>query len=211
MLSIKLDITSNLKEFDREFSSIFAHELTHAYENYCRLKNNNGKDNLILALNRDGYFLNKDYGRTTGSIGADRVKFLKYWLTKSELNAYINNIKQEIEYACNDDDIYSMKDILNIVKTTPTFKNVYFAYKVLVTLYKETNENIQNDSIEMWNQITKNKIVKNYNQLKKILYNIYYKRYRKFVTKISKLSYDIYNSNYNNKTMPSTTMVINPQ
>ena len=81
---------------------------------------------------------------------------------------------------------------------------------VLVSLYNETDEDIQEKSIEMWNELLPSKKVKSYNHLRKILFKAYYKRYRRFVTKVCKIAYNIYDEHQNNRTMPSTTNVVRP-
>ena len=49
-LTMDIYVTSNHENFDSEFLSIFAHELTHIYENYQRIKNNDKNSGLFNAL-----------------------------------------------------------------------------------------------------------------------------------------------------------------
>lgn len=203
-LNMRIYITSDYENFDQQFLSIFAHELMHVYENYQRIKNNDKHNGLINALKDDGYFKNREWHERSGNINDDKVKYVRYFLTKPEMNAYINNIKQEIDYFYENNFCSSTKEVISVIENTTTFKNIEMAFKIVLTLINETDTNNQNNIVEMWNKYT-NKPIKNFNQLRKVLYYTYIKRYRRFITKLCKMAYDVYDEYHKNSTFPSTT------
>ena len=50
-----------------------------------------------------------------------------------------------------------------------------------------------------------NKKIDKYNDLKRILKTVYNKRYRNFISKASRIAYEVYNDNCCNITLPSST------
>ena len=208
-LDMRIYVTSDYENFDQQFLSIFAHELMHVYENYQRIKNNDKHGGLFNALENDGYFKNREWTERSGNVNDNKVKYVRYFLTKPEMNAYINNIKQEIDYFCEKNSCSSSKEVINVIENTTTFKNIEMAFRVVLTLINETNPNNQNNIVEMWNKYT-NKPIKNFNQLRKILYYTYVKRYRHFITKLCRIAYETYNEHHKNHTFPSTTGLIKP-
>ena len=203
-LTMDIYVTSNHENFDSEFLSIFAHELTHIYENYQRIKNNDKNSGLFNALTNDGYFKNKKWYERSANINDDKVKYIRYYLTKPEINAYINNIKQEVDYFFENNFCSSIRELLKVIENTTTFKNVEIAFNLVLTIINETNPEVQNNTVEMWNKYT-NKPIKNFIQLRKVLYYTYIKRYRRFITKLCKMAYDVYDEYHKNSTFPSTT------
>lgn len=203
-LTMEIYITSNHENFDVEFLSIFAHELTHVYENYQRIKNGDKYGGLVNALTNDGYFKNKKWNKRSDNVNDDKVKYIRYFLTKPEMNAYINNIKQEVDHFFENNFCSSSREVVKVIENTTTFKNIEIAFKIVLSIINETNPEVQNNTIEMWNKYS-NKPIKNFKQLQKILYHTYIKRYRRFVTKLCKMVYDVYDEHHKNCTLPSTT------
>lgn len=208
-LDMKIYVTSDYENFDQQFLSIFAHELMHVYENYQRLKNNDKQGGLVNALKNDGYFKNRERYKRSGNINDDNVRYVRFYLTKPEMSAFINNIKQEIDYFYEKNSCSSSKEVINVIENTTTFKNMENAFNILLILINETNPNNQNNIVEMWNKYT-NKPIKNFIQLRKILYYTYIKRYRRFITKLCRIAYETYNENRKNHTFPSTTGLMKP-
>lgn len=209
-LTMDIYVTSNHENFDSEFLSIFAHELTHIYENYQRIKNNDKDGGLYNALTNDGYFKNKKWYERSANINDDKVKYIRYYLTKPEISAYINNIKQEVDYFFENNFCSSSREVLKVIKNTTTFKNVEIAFNLILSIINETNPEVQNNTVEMWNKYT-NKPIKNFKQLQKVMYFTYIKRYRHFITNLCKMVYDVYDEHHKNSTLPSTTSRIKSQ
>ena len=181
------DINADITTFLSEFKSLFAHELLHFYEDVKRRENNDY--GLINSLYRDGYFKNSDWCKDSGNERINTIKQIRYFLTKPELSVYISGMREEMlsKITGNEETAH---DFLNIIKTTKMYSMIFICGKKIHSLIHETNEENKAEILTAWNSISMKKI-KNYNKLIKILENIYLKRYKQFLTTISKIAFDV--------------------
>lgn len=197
----KMTINANRITFLKEFNSLFAHELLHYYDNKMRCLNSS--KGLMQGLDDGGYFLNNSWGDNNIKEEQRRVRLIKYFLTQPELSAYISGLREELRLLLNS-QVENAHDVFNKIKKTNIYSNLKYCQKLINLVMQETDKTVQKNTILAWNEISKNKI-QTYSQLKKLIKNVYEKRFRHFITKVSKIAYDVYSDYCNGMTLPSTT------
>ncbi len=178
--------------------SLFMHELTHAYEDYFRLKNN--RNGLTFITNKSNYKNLSKYLTEEDNLES-MIDNVCYFLSPSESKAYVATLKGEMELGIkkceNSNDVFNLlkstftwnklKKIESIIKLLLNIDEPYQQMKVLTTWYFVTNENF-----------------KTYSSLKRILKGKYLKRCNHMMNQISKLVYDMYMENGLKNTIPSS-------
>ena len=203
-LVMKFNANGVLYGLENTFKSIFAHELTHVYENYMRKKNNS--IDIVTALRNDGYFLNNKWGDNVND-GYDRISKIKYFLSKSEMNAYIASTREEILNNISD-STETVNDFIDIVENKSYTYNMFQKIGHMINkIINETNEQIKKETLNRWNNISKTQI-DTYAVLCRIIRNKYKKRWETYITKISKLIYDIYEEKCCKMIFPSNNQVL---
>lgn len=202
-LFIDINLQCDKEHFDENLCKIFEHELTHAYENYKRLMNN--ALSLKNANKVSGYENNKDWYETESENTISPSQALKrctFYLNKSEMNACITMIRQEM---IKNIEIYSE---INNVSTLLKKCNVYQEYKntkiYLDFLINLKNEQAKQNVLNTFNKIF-NQRVKKYSSLKQILRLTFEKRVEKAINKMCKVAFDIYHEYKQTSTVSSTT------
>ena len=166
-------------------STNFAHELTHAYDDYCSKNLTSAKydSNYLLSLST------KKYGRTN-----DRKELgdYFYWLSPIERNAIIGQVSAEIQGK----ETKTPKEALSAIKQTNAYRHYIFLKEKTNALNNEKNESNKRLIIDAY--------VNWLNKVGKISNNITYQGFlsdinaqfkkweRKFLNSIGKIAYTKY-------------------
>lgn len=165
-----------------------------------RIKNNS--KGILSAVADDGYFKNQNWNDNNLTIGENRIRKIKYFLTKPELNTYLSGFREELISKITP-NINNINDVYNLIKTTSSYNKIFKCGVFVEEILNEKNIKIQEDSLKTWNLISNKKIYK-YSQLKKIIKISYNRRYRNFLTKVSRIAYEVYNEFCNKTLLPSS-------
>lgn len=190
---INFHVTNNdPHDMARTISFAIGHELTHAYNFYQYAR----KNNLTVQQMMDNFDDIQRYGdimATKNSPGLNNEKAvgdILYKLNRMEHNAYIAQLKQELE--SNADKITDSKSAWKIVLNSESYKkfeNLERNFQILFGL--DMSDEAKKQIIYYTNRAT-GKDFKNYNQLKKF-YRAYWETWKKkYLTTASKIAYDIY-------------------
>ena len=189
-LKIYIEVEGTNFNFLAPLRRTFSHELTHAYEDYMRIKNNAHNLNHIIS--------NTNY-RKVNSINTylldvrNVITSVIYFFSEMEANALIPSIRGEIlPYIkkCS-----NMNDVFNILKKNTRYSYIKRVEKKLIGLIEGADEN----TLKIWNEITEDNI-QSVNGLKRILKYRYLKIANHITTQLSKMLYDLY-MDYGKKNM----------
>lgn len=97
-------------------SAMIAHEFTHAYEDYMRLKN--GKKGLFDVASENGYHNAKKF-QTSNELLSYYLSNILHYLEKFEVNAYANTIYGELKNS----NFRTVDDGLKMVENMSVYKN----------------------------------------------------------------------------------------
>lgn len=187
-LKIELTFTAYSIHMISCIKSIFMHELTHAYENYMRIKKS-GK-NIFHHLNKTNYKkIRGEFMKNNGSF-TPIINNICYLFSPTESKAYISTIKEELENMI-DDNCTCTNDVMNIIKKTFTWNKIHESENALYYLLNINDTITQYIILNEWSETTGENI-KTYNALKRILKNRYLKNCNHMLSQISKIAFDIY-------------------
>ena len=179
--------------FYKTFMFSLSHELTHAY-NYFMYYTEHGfpesKEQILkTGLGRQNLAMQGSY-QYEQAIGN-----ILYRLSRRELNAHLGQLRQELLQ--HKDKIIDSKSAIYYVKQSESYnKNFAFLKRNIENICNITNESVQNDIIFFTNMIA-NKNFSNYKQVKKFFLNKWLKFYKNYITKASKIVYDVFEENSN--------------
>lgn len=176
----------------RTIAFSIGHELTHAYNFYQYAR----KNNLTVRQMMDNFDNIQRYGdimaaKNSPGLNNERaVGDILYKLNRMERNAYIAQLKQELESEA--DYIVDSKSAWNAVLKTESYKKFKNLEKNFSIMFgPEISDEAKKQIIHYTNRST-GKNFKNFDQVKK-----YYMKYwetwkKKYLTTASKIAYDIY-------------------
>lgn len=187
-ISGKFHIYCPEERFDSALATMLAHELTHAYENYLRIKSN--APSLYDVLKHSNYSNNTD---RRGSTVYDRkmISHIVYYTTKFEVNAYAASIYGTLKAHAN--EMQDAQDTLDIIKF---YSNAYQAFVTLGKYIQGLNDNFNNGQLntqiveDAWLSAMGEK--RNCKSIIKKVTALYNKTWRKIKKVTSKICYDVY-------------------
>lgn len=180
---------SNFYDTIDTLSFAIGHELTHGYDYYQYfLKHGFPQDK--TNIEKSGLSRYNKGMQSTNSLER-AISSINYRLSLRELNAYIGQLAIEIKKYAN--EISNSKEALNVLYKTESFKTTYnyLENEINAIIYGNLNDNTKKDIIELTNKIC-NKNFTSYNQVIKYYFNRWYKWSEKYMTKASKIIYDIF-------------------
>lgn len=192
-IDMEFNITAPVdSEFRRQIFLGIGHELTHAY-NIWQWMMKNKKDFDFYNFNEKSRYTK--FKETIFDVNNERaLKAIHYRLSRLEMNAYIAQLRQELQM--NSYQIRDSKSAMKAIKSTRSYiANYEYLERNIYMLNSITDKNLQQNIIFYTNYIAGKKFT-NYNQVLKY-YNerwFYYKK--EYVTKASKIAFDIYSENH---------------
>lgn len=195
LVTIKITVGGNsFNQINENLRFVFAHELTHAYDDYCHTMQ---YKTVTSKIHLDSKYNN--YYSTINLHGYDNAQdamcdILNH-LSPMELKAYVGQF--EIEIKPNVDKIKNAKTAWEIAKETKAWSKLDYLERNINTLNEFSNvgEDVQNKFIQAYNNIYPSKPIATYNKLLKVLNGRLYKFKRVFINRISKILYDLYSKN----------------
>lgn len=197
-LKMIFNIKCDIKYLLNGIKSIFIHELTHAYEDYCRIKNNRQSlSNKIVNSNYKNLKGNWNFNSIEGYIDS-----ICYMFSSMEANAYVQSFMGEMEL--NIRHCKTSNDVYQLAKNTFIWTQLKRCecgiYKLLET--PKLGKEAENEILMYWANATGERF-KTFNQLKRIIKGKYLKRCNHMINQISKICYDMYIENGEKNTIPS--------
>lgn len=200
---ISLSITGNYDDVIKGVKSEFAHELTHAYDDYNRKIK--GKNDVLDTGFKSGSQSAGDlYAWNYNEDNIEKaISSIIYHTDPSETNAYIGMIKSELDY----DTIKhctSAEDLNKAIRQTEGYNHYYEVIYSLNKLKNITDPEIQQKVIDVFNKTRKHPAivnaalhimdtpVKTFKKAIAIMSQKVDKFARKFNTQVSKMAYDVY-------------------
>lgn len=159
------------------------HELTHAYQEYRHFLNNT--DGLVKQAQRLGYSKNNVEDAETFGKVKRMISYILYHLTDFERNAYIAQIKGEMENS--EERFENITQALNFVKETVTYGNYQTVFRWANHLCSITDSDKQ-EIVLMYIKELSNLQFNTYNQFVKWLSNKVSQYQRKFNTIVPKIA-----------------------
>lgn len=167
----------------RNIISSIMHELLHAYENQQRCVNN--APSMGKAARTIGYDKNPINKTPSYNIIKQNISYVLYHLTDFERNAYIAQIKGELE-AC-DKAFWDIKDAFEYIKTTVPYRNYQTIFSFCSELCGIENNKAQKDILKYVSELS-NYNFKTYDDFRNWL-NMKMKKYqRKFNNILPKIA-----------------------
>lgn len=193
---IRLKIAGNsLEKIKNTLLFCLGHEFTHAYDLYqYAVKNNLGSeeimDNVLIQQNYSNILNGYRNGKNAKEKG---VSNLLYSLNRMERNAYIAQLKQEIETRKN--EIHDSSSALKVIKSTSSYGRLNAIEQNVEALFaphltRESKEEI----LSYTNRLT-GKNFTNFAQIQKYYLRRWEKWKKKYLSTASKIVYDIYSMN----------------
>ena len=192
---VTMKITVGGKDFNDINNSlrfVFAHELTHAYDDYCKTMHygtisskidiDARKNNYYNTVNLHGFSQNQD-----------AMCDILNRLSPLELKAYIGQFEAEIKP--NVDKIKDAVSAWELAKETIAWNKLDYLERSIKILNSITDKDYQNHLLTYYNNVYPLKPLSTYNQLLKTLNGRFYKFKRIFINRISKILYDLYSEN----------------
>lgn len=177
--------------FDSVFRFLIAHELTHAYDYLQYAKETN--ENPLYSLIRNNYANLAQNKMNPKNETIFSMANVLYHLNKTERNAYIAQIKQEL--LNRKTELTDWQTILKLIKTTESYKKfLYLQEQISIFAYDIKDEKTQNELIGYLNNLMQLNFT-TYNQLKKYFLTRWLKWKNAYLSKITKIAYDCYIEN----------------
>ena len=171
------------------FSTIFAHELLHAYEEWNRLKKN--KETIKQKIKRNNYSHTINYINSPNKLMRELSQVL-YFLTDFEQRAYLQSLdcmlKNEIEKIVDSNTAY------NVLLQNTVYKKYIDIGNIIKNISSIKDNDTQKLVIDIYNACTKENEI-SFNKIKMMLIKKWRRCWKKFRKTSSKILYDIY---YNN-------------
>ena len=134
----------------RGIISSIMHELLHAYENQQRYVNN--APSMGTVSRTIGYYKNPISKTPSYNIIKQKLSYVLYHLTDFERNAYIAQIKGELE-AC-DKAFWDIKDAFEYIKTTVPYRNYQTIFSFCSELCGIENSKVQRDILNYTSELS---------------------------------------------------------
>lgn len=171
------------------FSTIFGHELLHAYEDWNRLKKN--KETIKQKIKRDNYSNVINYINNPNKLLKELSQVL-YFLTDFEQRAYLQSLdsmlKSEIETIVDSNTAY------NVLLQNSVYKKYVDIGDIIKNISSIKDINTQKLVVNLYNTCTKENEV-SFNKIRMMLIKKWRKCWKKFRKTSSKILYDIYYDN----------------
>ena len=126
------------------------HELLHAYENQQRYVNN--APSMGKAARTIGYDKNPINKTVSYNDIKQKISYILYHFTDFERNAYIAQIKGELE-AC-DKSFWDIKDAFEYIKTTIPYRNYQKIFSFCSELCEIENNKVQKDILDYTSELS---------------------------------------------------------
>lgn len=176
---------------------VFAHELTHAYENYRRKLE--FKDSLGIAASKRPYAaVVNDFGTFRPEKIERLLRQFIYWIDPAEQNAHISAIKAEIQdKVSNSSEISNSRKAFDLIKDTESYRELKTISSFVSYLKKgKITEDEKDKILSYYLSIVPKTNLTSYNELYKWIVRVW-ERYKIKVKKgIAKIAYDVFASNY---------------
>ena len=176
------------KNYINNIYSLIMHELVHAYDDYIHIKKT-GFDNSLYQRNKRNKYNLIQTKTENDDIITQIFKDFMYLLDKSEQNAYIGQLNNEVKGNYN-----NIKDIINDLKKTTIFVN----YKTIKLNFNAIikNKKYTNQFCNVYRQIYDSK--KSNESIIKELNNKYNKCWKKFINHLYHIAEEhLIKENYN--------------
>ena len=175
-----------------KLSIALSHELTHAYDYYMYFQKN-GFPQSVDDIEKSGTKRFTDAMRGNHSI--ERVVgSINYRLSQKEMNAFLGQLKIELNNQA--DKIQDAKSAFDAIKKTDSFYSTYMYLKneIETLIYDVEDVDMRKEIIKYTNSVAEKKFT-NYDQVKKYYFNRWYKWSEKYLTKASKIAFDVFAEN----------------
>lgn len=177
---------------ERNVSTLIAHELTHAWEDYQRkIKGDEPLYDYSTRKNYNGVDIQKG-----DKAWVDELRNLIYGLFRTEGNAYIGSVRNDLKYDHKeiiDRKKRGVNDFMDLIMFTDAGKHIT-ATKDLVDYFSSQKlPESQKLVLDKWNEISDYKF-DSYKALARSINFRWQKIYNKFVSVASKAVYDVYTS-----------------
>lgn len=214
----KISASGGLQPILSRLRVTIAHELTHAYEDYCRRRLTRQKDGTFKQSGDDIWTATRKIGGFIATDMAngkyDFLKFSKdigdfiYFTNKSEINAYVAQTKEELIPLMR--TVNNSQDAFNAIKNTSVYADIEKSKEILNALIEidttDTNiyDEIKNSVILAFNKTREKDIVEkmrgfgkvttanNFHQVVKILAKKFNKLESQYIKQVSKMAFDLY-------------------
>lgn len=189
-LIIDISISSDKYHFRELLEKIFAHEITHAFDNFQRLKNK--QMSLFDTNKKDGYENNKEWFSSNYNdrlMPIEAFRRVIYFLNKSEMNAYASTLKSEMKK--NIESYNNVDNVSKLLKNCSIYEHYNAIKEYLAYFINLRDTKIKQEILNEYNRIFE-KDIKNYSKLKQILRLRFERRVEKMLNKFSKISFDTY-------------------
>ena len=177
-----ININPNMTNF-YDIRVALMHELMHGYEDWCRRANN--AESVLDNQKKIGYFKNINY-RNEDLTDIEKIvnKFL-YRMNDTERNAYIGQIKGELD-TCNL-TFNSVSDVLDFLKNLPAYKRYEYVFQMGEWLCNVTDVTVQQKILDATKKMS-NYGFRNYANFAKWVRDKLYNYQRKFNTMFSRMA-----------------------
>lgn len=197
---IEMVFSINAKDIDslyQLFMTTFAHELTHAYEDYNRRKNKslNMLDNVIKSGYTGAVYGMENSPTTNGRL----INKIYYRMSDTELKAIVGQLYADIKGL--NLTIYGTVSAMSIIKQTEAwsyYEEIYDNMQVLNSAAIANSPKTQEEIVNEFNKYNK-KQVQNYQDFLKLFNTRWTKWSKKFMQQASKIVYDIYTEQRNQR------------
>lgn len=179
------------RESGHSFKSIIMHELMHAYQDYNHYMN--GTRGLDKQATDSGYYKNPvENAITFNDNNKRKISFILYHLTDFERNAYISQIRGELE-SC-EETFDNVREVYDYIKSTITYRNYQTIFKWGKEIMNEDDVQVQNIIMNYVKELSNLKF-NTYNQFAKWLNNKINSYQKKFNQIVPKMAADYFNMN----------------
>lgn len=184
-VSPKIKLTIWAKNADivkRMFVCSLTHELTHSYMDLCYSQKNN-KNFIKESIKRRGgnIYAAEETGSDIGNVF--------YLLYRPERNAYLAQLQEELSLKKN--KIKDKKTLNQALKSTIPWRHYKWLDRNITEIINETDEHKQKVNMEDTEKIM-DKHFNNYSQFQKYMSGRFKKWEKAFLTKSSKIAYNVY-------------------
>lgn len=187
---IKLNMEGNSSNIILEKISIgLSHELTHAYDYYMYFKKN-GFPQSVNDFYKAG--TQRFNNAKISNNGVERViGDIMYRLSQKELNAYLGQLRTELKFVAT--KIQDAKTAFKAIKETSSYQKTYkfLEDEISYIVNNVEREDYQHLIIKYTNSVA-NKNFTNYQQVVKYYFNRWYKWSETYLTKASKIAFDVF-------------------
>lgn len=187
---IRLKITGNDEgKIEDVLSFCLGHELTHAYDMYQYALSRGCKAGDLLTNIEYGQGYTKMFNAVRNNVPMKKfVGELLYTLNRMERNAYIAQLKQELDKA----GIYDSGSALKAIKQTSSYgRFIATEQKIKAILHPETSDDVRREIMVYTNELA-DRSFSNYEQVKKYYVRRWLKWKKKYLSTASKIAHDIY-------------------